>query len=227
MSAHTAAQETGAANISLDPTSPGPLHHLATCRRALKSDRTVAEILGVSPSQVSRWRSGQIPDPDNADRLGGLALVVELLSRWLAPESVEGWLCGPNAHLSDRAPAYLIHQGQVADVIGAIEAEKVRVAPSSMGRLADLCDPSYLVASGTAPDMTASGFRMPSQPVARAAWDAGFDGIRWWSSFWGDLHTVVLFTARVEGKLAFGNPEVLTVEHAVVRKAAELLGMLA
>jgi transcriptional regulator with XRE-family HTH domain len=84
----------------------------------------VAEILGVSPSQVSRWRSGQIPDPDNADRLGGLALVVEMLGRWLAPESVEGWLRGPNAHLSDRAPAYLIHQGQVADVIGAIEAEK-------------------------------------------------------------------------------------------------------
>jgi transcriptional regulator with XRE-family HTH domain len=90
----------------------------------LKSDRAVSEILGVSPSQVSRWRSGQIPDPDNADRLGGLALVVEMLGRWLAPESVESWLRGPNAHLSDRPPAYLIHQGQVADVIGAIEAEK-------------------------------------------------------------------------------------------------------
>jgi transcriptional regulator with XRE-family HTH domain len=124
VSAHTAAQETRAANISLDPTSPGPLHHLATCRRALKSDRTVAEILGVSPSQVSRWRSGQIPDPDNADRLGGLAFVVEMLGRWLAPESIESWLRGPNAHLSDRTPAYLVHQGHIADVIGAIEAEK-------------------------------------------------------------------------------------------------------
>ena len=124
MTPHSTARETREANPSRQPTGPGPHHHLATCRSALKSDRAVAEILGVSPSQVSRWRSGQIPDPDNADRLGGLALVVEMLGRWLAPESVEGWLRGPNAHLSDRAPAYLIHQGQVADVIGAIEAEK-------------------------------------------------------------------------------------------------------
>lgn len=99
-------------------------HHLATCRMALASDRAVAEILGVAPSQVSRWRSGQIPDPDNADRLGGLALVVEMLGRWLTPELVDSWLRGPNAHLADRAPCQLIRQGQVADVIGAIEAEK-------------------------------------------------------------------------------------------------------
>jgi hypothetical protein len=102
---------------------------------------------------------------------------------------------------------------------------EVRVAPSSMGRLADLCDPSYLATSGTAPDRTASRFRHLSQPLARAAWDAGFHGLRWWSSFWGDWRTVVLFTARVEGKLGFGTPEVLTLDHAVVRKAAELLGM--
>ena len=102
---------------------------------------------------------------------------------------------------------------------------EVRVAPSSMGRLADLCDPSYLATSGTAPDRTASRFRHLSQPMARAAWEAGFHGLRWWSIFWGDWHTVVLFTARVEGKLGFGTPEVLTPNDAVVRKAAELLGM--
>ena len=104
---------------------------------------------------------------------------------------------------------------------------EVRVAPSSMGRLADLCDPSCLAASDIAPDRTASRFRHLSQPIARAAWDAGFQGLRWWSSFWGDWHTVVLFTARVEGKLGFETPEVLTRDHAAVRKAAELLGMSA
>jgi transcriptional regulator with XRE-family HTH domain len=102
-------------------------HHLATCRAVLASDRAVAGILGVSPSQVSRWRSGQLPDPDNADRLAGLALVVEMLTRWIAPEAVEGWLHGQNAHLSNRTPAYLILLGRVADVIGAIEAEKAGV----------------------------------------------------------------------------------------------------
>jgi transcriptional regulator with XRE-family HTH domain len=87
----------------------------------------VAEILGVSPSQISRWKQGQVPDLANADRLAGLALVVEMLSRWLAPEAVEGWLQGHNAHLADRAPASLIRMGRVADVVGALEAEKAGV----------------------------------------------------------------------------------------------------
>jgi len=102
-------------------------HHLKTCHAALGSYRAVSAILGVSPSQVSRWRRGQIPDVDNADRLAGLALAVEMLSRWLAPETVGGWLHGIHAHLGDRSPAYLIEQGRVADVIGAIEAEKAGV----------------------------------------------------------------------------------------------------
>ena len=43
--------------------------------------------------------------------------------------------------------------------------------------------------------------------------------------FWGDWHTVVLFTARMSGGLRFGAPEVLTVSHPAVAKAADLLGM--
>ena len=107
---------------------PSPsAHHLKSCRAALGSYRAVSAILEVSPSQVSRWRKGQVPDVDNADRLAGLALVVEMLSRWLAPETLEGWLHGVHAQLGDRSPAYLIGQGRVADVIGAIEAEKAGV----------------------------------------------------------------------------------------------------
>ena len=109
------------------PTSSLAAHHLMTCRAALGSYRAVSAILEVSPSQVSRWRRGQIPDVDNADRLAGLALVVEMLSRWLAPETLEGWMHGIHAQLGDRSPAYLIGQGRVADVIGAIEAEKAGV----------------------------------------------------------------------------------------------------
>ena len=99
-------------------------HHLATCRAVLRTDRAVAAVLDVSPSQITRWRRGQIPDLDNADRLGGLALVLEMAARWFALDVVEGWLHGPNAHLQGRSPAYLIRSGRVADVIGAIEAEK-------------------------------------------------------------------------------------------------------
>ena len=109
------------------PAVPPTVRHLDTCHVALGSDRAVSAILGVSPSQVSRWRRGQLPDLDNADRLAGLALVTEMLARWLEPETVNGWLHGVHAHLGDRSPVYLIGEGRVADVIGAIEAEKAGV----------------------------------------------------------------------------------------------------
>jgi transcriptional regulator with XRE-family HTH domain len=101
--------------------------HLDTIAAGVPSDRTIAGLLHVSPSQVSRWRQGQVPDVDNADRLAGLALVVEMLLRWLEPEAIAGWLEGRNAHLGDRSPSYLLRHGQVADVIGAIEAGKAGV----------------------------------------------------------------------------------------------------
>lgn len=106
------------------PVESLTLGHLDALRSVLGSDRIIAELLDVSPSQVSRWRHGQRPDPDNADRLGGLALVVEMLARWLHPETIEGWLRGSNLHLDDRSPTYTLRQGGVADVIGAIESEK-------------------------------------------------------------------------------------------------------
>ena len=124
---HATAVMAAPVRAAWGPSGPGARAHLDTCRSALGSDRAVAEILGVSPSQVSRWRGGQLPDLDNADRLAGLALVSEMLARWLAPEVREGWLRGPNAHLADRSPAYLIRLGRVADVIGALEAEKAGV----------------------------------------------------------------------------------------------------
>lgn len=99
-------------------------HHLRVVRQAVPSDRAVAGILDVDPAQISRWRRGQLPDPENADRLAALSVVVEILSRWLHPDSVSSWLWGANAHLDDRTPAYLIRHGQLADVIAAIEAEK-------------------------------------------------------------------------------------------------------
>jgi len=111
--------------ISLDDSLSA--WHLFVCRRGLGSDRAVAGILDVSPSQISRWRRGQVPDIDNADRLAGLSLVVEMLERWIERETVEDWIGGANAHLHDRSPAFLIRRGQVADVIGAIEEEKAGV----------------------------------------------------------------------------------------------------
>lgn len=102
---------------------------------------------------------------------------------------------------------------------------EVLLPAATSPRLADLCDAAYLHGAALAPDATASRLRERTQPVARTAWDAGHDGLRWWSNFWGDWHTVVLFTARVGGRLRYGAPVALDVGHPAVLDAATLLGM--
>ncbi|MDE2653397.1 MAG: CII family transcriptional regulator [Gemmatimonadota bacterium] len=101
--------------------------HLRMIRAGVRSDRGIADVLGVSHSQVSRWRKGQRPDRANADRLAGLALVVEMLLRWLDADIVEGWLTGANAHLDGATPSYFIQHSRMAEVVGAVEAMKTGV----------------------------------------------------------------------------------------------------
>ncbi|MYA65575.1 MAG: hypothetical protein F4139_13695 [Gemmatimonadetes bacterium] len=103
------------------------LSHLKMIRAGVRSDRGIAAVLGVSSSQVSRWRQGQRPDRENADRLAGLALVVEMLLRWLDADIVEEWLTGANAHLDGATPSYFIQQSRLAQVVGAVEAMKTGV----------------------------------------------------------------------------------------------------
>lgn len=117
------------------------------------------------------------------------------------------------------APPYLTRAGLPLAIVELV------VAHRSTRRLADLCDPSHLAARGIAPDATASRSRPLTQPIARAAWDAGHHGIRWWSSFHGDWHTLVLFAARVSDDLDFGEPEPLGLGHPTVAAAARFLGM--
>lgn len=98
---------------------------LESARRAFPSDAQVAEALGVDRAQVTRWREGVTePGPENADRIVGLDAVVELLTGYLEPSSIAKWLNGFNAHLSDRRPIDLLRQGNLSDVVAAIEALK-------------------------------------------------------------------------------------------------------
>ena len=96
-------------------------------RAGVRSDRAIAAVLGVSHSQVSRWRHGQRPDRENADRLATLALVVEMLLRWLDADIAEEWLTGANAHLDGATPSYFIQRSRMAAVVGAVEAMKTGV----------------------------------------------------------------------------------------------------
>jgi transcriptional regulator with XRE-family HTH domain len=108
------------------PTSAPSLaaRHLSVVRLGVRSDRSIAGILDVSPSQITRWRRGQTPHPDHADQLAALALVVEMLTRSLHPDVIEGWLYGPNAHLADRSPVYMLGIHQLGAVVGAVETMK-------------------------------------------------------------------------------------------------------
>jgi hypothetical protein len=117
-------------------------------------------------------------------------------------------------------PFHLIRAGFPLAIV------EVNLPANSTRRLGNLCDPEFLVEVGIRPDTTASRHRHITQPVAKAVWDWGHHGLRWWSSFWGDWHTVVLFEARMPGRIRFGKPEVLTVDHPAVETAADLLGML-
>ena len=98
---------------------------LASARRAFSSDAQMAEALGVDRAQVKRWREGRTePGTENADRIVGLDATIELLRGHLEPSSLQKWLTGINAHLADRRPIDLLREGNLSDVIAAIEALK-------------------------------------------------------------------------------------------------------
>ncbi len=89
--------------------------------------------------------------------------------------------------------------------------------------IVDLCDPRLMAMHGMPPDRIASRDPLITQPIAQRIWDLGHAGLRWWSSFWGDWHTVVLFVARLQSELDASEPEVLTLASSALRAAADAL----
>src|SRR3954454_13619833 len=80
--------------------------------RDFSSQRKLAELLGVSPAQVTRWRQGKGIDAVNADRVDLLELVMSQLLRMYTPEVAGMWLRGFNPHLRDRRPIDVIRHGE-------------------------------------------------------------------------------------------------------------------
>jgi hypothetical protein len=87
--------------------------------------------------------------------------------------------------------------------------------------LADLCDPQVLVKHDIRPDTLASREIAKTQAIASRLLKAGYDGLRWWSALSGDWHTIVAFG----GKIAYKQPEQLTLQHPAVRDASAALGI--
>ena len=89
-----------------------------------RSQRRLADALGVSPAQVSRWRRGQGIDPTNAERLDLLELTMSSLLRLYEPESAERWLFGLNPHLRNQRPIDVIRAGETEQLLVALRQER-------------------------------------------------------------------------------------------------------
>jgi uncharacterized protein (DUF2384 family) len=92
--------------------------------RDFGSQRRLAELLGVNPAQVTRWRRGEGIDEVNAGRVDLLELVMAHLLRVYSAGAAERWLVGMNPSLGDRRPVDLIRRGQAREVLDAIANER-------------------------------------------------------------------------------------------------------
>jgi uncharacterized protein (DUF2384 family) len=89
-----------------------------------KSAAALADMLGVSRSQVTRWLRGAGIDPLNAERVDLLELVWSSLLRVYEQEAALAWLFGVNPALGDRRPIDLIRSGRAEELMRAIRAER-------------------------------------------------------------------------------------------------------
>jgi hypothetical protein len=91
--------------------------------RDFRSQRRLAELLDVSPAQITRWRNGSGIDEVNARRVDLLELAMSSLLRVYSSDAAEDWLLGVNPHLGDRRPIDLIRSGRTRALLDAIELE--------------------------------------------------------------------------------------------------------
>lgn len=86
-------------------------------------NNVVADLLRVSRSQPSRWRSGQERlSPENRKRISDLDHVLDRLLLELYPDQAGAWLTGPNPHLGGARPVDMLGLRGAAAVLPAIEA---------------------------------------------------------------------------------------------------------
>ncbi len=105
------------------PLSQQVRHRLEWLSSVLGNNR-VAELLGVSRSQPSRWRRGAEGLADRNERaVLDLDYVVARLHQIWVPEVASIWLESPNAHLGGAVPLEVLRRRGVAEVIRAIDAE--------------------------------------------------------------------------------------------------------
>ncbi len=97
---------------------------------------------------------------------------------------------------------------------------------SGLADVVDLDDPAQLLHRALRPSLVATRRRSDTQPIALGIFQEGASGLGWWSTLEASWANVTLFAERATPSLRqAGPPELLTVDHPVVRTAAELLGV--
>lgn len=91
----------------------------------------------------------------------------------------------------------------------------------------DLCDPGDLARRDIRPDRLAFRDRDVTRRIAAELHaDASVTGLRWWSAFRGEWHTIALFSDRLtDDALRFGEPQALRLDAPAVVSAAAALGI--
>jgi uncharacterized protein (DUF2384 family) len=102
----------------------GVAQKVEALRVDFRSAARLADMLGVSRSQVTRWLRGAGIDPLNAERVDLLEMVWANLLRIYEREAALAWLFGINPLLNDRRPIDLIRLGRAEELMRAIRAER-------------------------------------------------------------------------------------------------------
>jgi len=96
--------------------------------------------------------------------------------------------------------------------------------PGVWSGIADLCEPTTLSAIDATADLPALRDRQRTRKIAAKLHMRRHTGLRWWSAFWGEWHTLVLFQdALPPGALSHGEPTALDTSSPSVVEAARFL----
>ena len=102
----------------------GTTKKIEALRADFRSAAQLADMLGVSRSQITRWLRGAGMDPINAEKVDLLELVWSNLLRLYDREAALAWVFGMNPLLGDRRPIDLIRLGRTEELMRAIRAER-------------------------------------------------------------------------------------------------------
>lgn len=85
----------------------------------------LAELIGVRPSQVTRWRQGtQLPSVQSRRALMDFAYIITRAESVMHEKVVPIWLDSPNQFLRGSTPRECITLGRIAEVVAALDAEE-------------------------------------------------------------------------------------------------------